>query len=178
MKKITSYLIILLIAILAISSITVAATEKIAAVRAVDYVNQGGGEVQSPSGRAYPTLSHWDYVGHWLEWQIDIPENGTYIPVAMYGTGNEYADRQLSIDGEHKLDMLFFSTGDFQVYDIGYFNAIDLTAGEQIIRLTVSGSDGVHAGVNPAWIAFIPLELLFELTDDQIISIVEEKLGF
>lgn len=151
-------------------------TDIIAAVKAVDFVGQGGGEVQFPTDRAYPTFSHWDYSGHWLEWEIEIPQDSFYVPAVMYGTNREYADRRLSLDGEVKIDMLFFSTGDFQVYDLGYFEPFEIEAGQHLIRIEVSGPEGVHAGVNPAWIAFVPFEVLMEYDDQEIIAAIEQKL--
>lgn len=173
--------------LIAVLTITAAAADdigdRIGAVRAVDFTDQGGypedrGPVQFPTDRAYPTLSYWDYRGHWLEWDIDIPADELYIPVVMYGTNREYTDRQLSVDGEFKIDMLFFSTGDFRTYKIGYFEPLELTAGVHTIRIIVSAEAGVHSGVNPAWIAFVPFEVLMEADDQQIITAVERKLGF
>lgn len=179
----------LIVALLLVFVLTIAAAaaddigDKIGAVRAVDFTNQGGypedrGPVQLPTDREYPTLSHWDYSGHWLEWEIDIPADGFYVPAVMYGTNREYADRQLSVDGELKIDMLFFSTGDFRTYKVGYFEPLELTAGIHTIRINVSAEAGVHSGVNPAWIAFVPFEVLMEADDHQIVAAVDAKLGF
>jgi len=153
--------------------------DKIVAFRAVDFVDQGEGTVQFPTDRAYPTFSHWDYKGHWLEWKVNIPEAGMYFPVVMYGTNREQAYRHLSIDGGEVLsEMVFHSTGDFRTYKLGFFDPVQLPAGEHIIRLTVAGDAGVHQGVNPAWFAFLPFEALLELDDTAIIDTVEGMLGF
>lgn len=155
-----------------------APADDIAAVRAVDFSAQGGGDVQYPSGRAYPTLSHWDYTGHWLEWEIDISADGLYIPAMMYGTGGDMVPRQMDIDGTPAMEMVVFTTGDFKAYDIGYYDPIELAAGKHTVRITVSAPDGVHAGINPAWLAFLPLEVLFELDDPDVIKTVDQMLGF
>ncbi|HKM18108.1 MAG: hypothetical protein GX228_03125 [Firmicutes bacterium] len=152
--------------------------DRIVAFKAVDFVNQGDGDVQFPTDRAYPTFSHWDYQGHWLEWKVTIPEEGIYIPAAMYGTNREYAYRQLSIDGEFILEMVFHSTGDFRTYKLSYFDPVQLPAGEHVIRIAVAGDAGVHQGVNPAWFAFIPAEVWLELDDAAVIKNIETMLGF
>lgn len=174
-------LFILMVMALLIGAAQVAAAnglaDKIVAFSAVDFINQGEGTVQFPTDRAYPTFSHWDYQGHWLEWKVTIPEAGLYIPTAMYGTNRELAYRQLSIDGEVLSEMVFHSTGDFRTYKLGYFDPIELPAGEHIIRLTVAGDAGVHQGVNPAWFAFLPVEVLLELDDAAIIETIDTMLG-
>lgn len=179
MKRLSLVLVVsLLLAVAFSASVLGAAADSIVAVRAIDYINQDGGSVQSPSGRAYPTLSHWDYTGHWLEWEIDVPADGIYIPAMMYGTGNDQVARQLSVDGEPVLDMVVFTTGDFRTYNIGYYDIVTLTAGKHIIRITNTAPEGQHAGINPAWIAFLPLEVLLELDDAAIIETIDKKLGF
>lgn len=152
--------------------------DKIVAFRALDFVGQGEGTVQFPTDRAYPTFSHWDYQGHWLEWKVTIPEAGMYFPVAMYATNREQAFRHLSIDSEFVAEFVFHSTGDFRTYKLGFFDPVQLPAGEHIVRFTVAGEAGVHQGVNPAWFAFLPFEVLMELDDAAIIETVETMLGF
>lgn len=149
----------------------------IVAFRAVDFVDEGGGEVRFPTDRKYPTFSHWDYAGHWLEWEIDVPHDGIYLTFAMYATGGDQVPRRMAIDGEPVLDMIFWTTGDFRTYQFGYFEPVELKAGRHRLRMTVTAPEGQHAGINLAWLAFATPEI-FELSDEEIVQTIEDMLGF
>jgi len=75
---------------------------KVVKVEAEDFVDQGGGEVGfykliNTSGRA---ITHWNKsVGHWLEWDFDVPSNGKYLIYARYTTRLENRSRSLTLDG-------------------------------------------------------------------------------
>lgn len=167
----------LILSVALLSACAMADEPTIIAFKAVDFVAQGGGDVQFPSGRQYPTFSHWDYNGHWLEWDIDVPQDGLYLTFAMYATGREQVPRRMFIDGEPVLDMVFWSTGDFRQYDFAFFEPVELKAGRRRIRLMVTAPEGEHAGINPAWFAFASPDIL-ELEDDQIVQLIERHLGF
>ncbi len=62
---------------------------------------QGGGDVKlrdDKAGTSHKAISHWDDKGHWLEWQIDVPEPGTYELVIRYCTPATVF-RKASVDG-------------------------------------------------------------------------------
>lgn len=171
-------LIVLVLSTVLLFSVTVLANEAtIVAFKAGDFIEQGGGEVRFPTDRQYPTISHWDYTGHWLEWEVDVPEDGVYLTFAMYGTGNHLVDRQLIIDGEPVLDLLFWTTDDFRTYKLGFFDPVTLTAGKHRVRLLVSANEGEHAGINLAWFAFATPEI-FALEDAEIVAAIDQVLGY
>lgn len=179
MQKRVLSCVLLVVLLVGLSQIAAAESvvDNIVAWKAVDFINQEGGTVQIRSDRAYPTFSHWDYADHWVEWKVVVKEDGLYVPAAMYATGRDQAPRQLSLNGEVVLDMVFFSTGDFLTYQLGFFDPITLAAGEYTVRMTVSADPGVHVGVNPAWFAFLPVDVILGMDDDEIISTVEAMLG-
>src|SRR5690554_4856442 len=75
--------------------------EQILVIRSLDFVAQGGGEVQTQTDRTYPCFSHWNDLGHWLEWEFEVSKSGEYTPLIMYSTGARYdVFRSVSIDGE------------------------------------------------------------------------------
>src|SRR5690606_18484812 len=125
----------------------------------------------------YPAFSHWDYAGHWLEWEIDVPEDGVYLTFATYATSRDQVPRQMTIDGEPVLDMTFFTTGDFRTYQFAYFDPVELKAGKHRVRMTVTAPEGEHAGINLAWFAFTSIDM-FEFDDEEIVRRIEEHLGF
>lgn len=169
--------VLLCAAALLLAAAPVLAEPVIVGFRGVDFVDQGGGQVQFPTGRAYPTFSHWDYAGHWLEWEIDVPEDGVYLTFAMYATGGDQVPRRLEIDGEPVLDLIFFNSGDFRTYQFSYFDPVELKAGKHRVRMTVTAPEGVHAGINMAWFAFTSIDM-FEFEDSEIVRRIEEHLGF
>ncbi|MBC8443344.1 hypothetical protein H8D79_01315, partial [PVC group bacterium] len=71
-------------------------------VEAEDFVDQGGGEVGfykliNTSGKA---ITHWNKsVGHWLEWDAEVPRDGRYLIYARYTTRLENRSRSLTLDG-------------------------------------------------------------------------------
>lgn len=179
MIRLRKVILLVFIISLALGWSTVALAEDaiIVAFRGVDFIEQGGGEVRFPTDRQYPTFSHWDYSGHWLEWEIQVPEVGLYLPLAMYATGNHLVERQLYVDGELLADLVFWTTDDFRTYRLGYFEPVTLAAGAYRVRLLVSANEGEHAGINLAWFAFASPEI-FALEDDEIVAKIDQLLGF
>jgi len=72
-------------------------------IEAEDFTAQGGGKVKicrtvHASGTS---ISYWHKdIGHWLEWELDVPEDGRYELWMRYATGCDKTRRSLRIDGE------------------------------------------------------------------------------
>jgi hypothetical protein len=64
---------------------------------------------QGTSGKSF---SHWDDVGHWLEWRVNVPGPGDCELLARYCTPTG-ASRQVSIDGRVQGTCTFAATGGF-----------------------------------------------------------------
>ena len=90
-------------------------------VQAEDFRRQGGGECQKISGRPGAwgrIVSYWHAdLGHWLEWEVDIPEDGNYAVRFCYATASPEARRDFRIDGQPPCpqaeNILFPATGGF-----------------------------------------------------------------
>jgi hypothetical protein len=90
-------------------------------VQAEDFRRQGGGQCQKISGRpgAWGSIvSYWHAdAGHWLEWEVDIPEDGNYAVRFHYATASADARRDFRIDGQAPApvaeNILFPATGGF-----------------------------------------------------------------
>lgn len=141
-------------------SLTVNVGERILAVSALDYVAQGGGEVQLKTDRTYPTYSHWNNLGHYLEWEFEVPKAGYYTPIIMYSTGARYdVFRSVSVDGELVLPSVEFpNTGGFgssaSQWNTAVLEPIYLETGKRNIHIENIVPD-VETGMNPAWIALV-----------------------
>lgn len=164
----------------AFDTITFNIGEKILAIKAIDFVNQGGGIVQFPTDREYPCFSHWNNQGHWLEWNIDIPKNAYYTPLLMYSTGaNLPVYRNLSINGELVNEKIEFpNTGGFgqntEDWQMIALDPVFIEAGQGTLRMENIVPTN-EPGMNLAWIALIyPIELTQE---DSIITTVNKLLG-
>ena len=133
---------------------------RIIAVSALDFVAQDGGSVQIQTDRTYPCFSHWDNLGHWLEWEFEIPESAAYVPVIMYSTGARYdVFRSVSVDGQLVLESVEFpNTGGFgrnpEEWRTLALEPIWLEAGKRILHIENIVPE-VAAGLNPAWIALV-----------------------
>ncbi|HHT35886.1 MAG: hypothetical protein ACE3NC_10360 [Candidatus Wallacebacter cryptica] len=154
--------------------------EKIIAVRSLDFIAQGGGSVQVQTDRTYPCFSHWNDLGHWLEWEFDVPKSGVYVPVMMYSTGARYdVFRSVSVDGELVIESVEFpNTGGFgrnpEEWRSIKLEPIYLEAGKRILHIENIVPD-VETGLNPAWIALVhPVELA---DSPDIVARVDSLLG-
>jgi len=85
-------------------------------VQAEDYSGEGGGEVHQRDdkvGVIGGAISHWDDAGHWLEWTIDVPQDGAaWNLMIRYSTPNG-AERRLSIDDKACPTQILPTTGGF-----------------------------------------------------------------
>lgn len=148
----------------------------IAVAKGPDFTAQGGGEVILRPDRFHPTFSHWDDAGHWLEWAIEIPGEGLYLPEFLYSTNHGPVLRNLSVDGElHQPELIFSNTGGWgqekEHWEVmGIQQGIDLSPGTRTIRMeNISGG-----GLNLAWIAWYQpmgmlernIEVIQQIADD------------
>lgn len=128
---------------------------------------QGGGEVQIRTdkvGASGSAISHWDSKGHWLEWQVQAPQAGTYRLVVRYCTP-EGALRNVQLDSKDNGLVRFAGTGGFggPTNDWGHTLLRDgqgkpmewtLAAGPHTVRLT--NTDGL--GLNLDYLHLVPVE--------------------
>ena len=73
------------------------------AIEAEDFVGEGGGKVELSEGKTGArgkAFLHWDNAGHWLEWQANVPADGTYELFIRACTGQDRALRKLTVNGE------------------------------------------------------------------------------
>ncbi|MCF0223696.1 MAG: carbohydrate-binding protein, partial [Fibrobacter sp.] len=130
------------------------------AYRDVDSENQGDAEFRADegvdivlggSGMAIGYTSE----GEWLEYTVNVEKAGKYAISASASTGAEQAGFSLEIDGKQIGDEFVVSqTGeDWSVYTTVKGGTVELPAGEQIIRLNITGSN-----VNVDWLKFEAME--------------------
>gem|GEM_PF-241486 len=84
-------------------------------VGAQDFTNEGGGTVQVRSGGSAASgisLAQWTNKGHWLEWEVDVPQVDDYFLVARYAAP-ENARRELTLDGKPLPALLCASSGGY-----------------------------------------------------------------
>lgn len=166
----------------------------IVGARAWNFDRQGGGEVQSPENRGYgpeTVISHWNFGGHWLEWDLDVPATGEYALVIRYATNRDphLTKRELRIDGEVAIPVMTFNnTGGFagpasgsdiaQVaqWNTAVFRGVHVEEGRRTLRITHVGDDPSGSnGLNFAYLALVALGDM-ELTDALLIEI-EKAIG-
>lgn len=129
-------------------------------VQAEDFSAQGGGEVkirerEEKLGAVGKSFSHWDSKGHWLQWNIDLPEDGEYLIVLRYCSLNENK-REIIIDSKEPITQTFSSTGGFssdikndwfhtQILGIdGKPLILKLSKGKHIIKMTNLDEQGMN----------------------------------
>jgi hypothetical protein len=123
-------------------------------VEAENFAGQGGGEVKvcHPVGTT-ASISYWEKdVGHWLEWEFDVPIQGRYELWMRYTTPQQ-PRRALLIDGQSPgpefADIAIPATGswsgdkdDWAYLRLG--STLPLAAGKHRLRLTnLAGGLGV-----------------------------------
>ena len=72
-------------------------------IQAEDFVREGKGEVKvyDRVGNVGRMITYWHAVlGHWLEWEVDLPVDGTYQVYARYATDGPASRRSLELDGK------------------------------------------------------------------------------
>ena len=125
-------------------------------VEAEEIAAQGGGEVKirtDKRGVSKKAISHWDDAGHWIEWRVRAPEDGSYELVVRYCTPKA-AVRKLAIDGRDRGRYTFSNTGGYgsDAQDWGHTVpsrkgapvCLHLSAGEHTIRLENTDGQGMN----------------------------------
>ncbi|MEN6547005.1 MAG: CBM35 domain-containing protein, partial [Armatimonadia bacterium] len=136
-------------------------------VQAERFTGQGGGEVmlrEDKVGAVGKAFSHWDAKGHWLSWQVTVPEAGKYLLVLRYCTPLT-AQREVQVDATAPFVALFPGTGGFGSATANEWAhyvvhtpdqkwlTLDLSAGTHTIKLT--NADG--RGMNLDYLALYPV---------------------
>lgn len=133
-------------------------------------------------------FSHWNWYGHWLAWNINVPEAGDYLLVIRYATKEEsqYTNRTLAINGEEIYGeddpVELPSTGGFAGYgavdEWGYQVVDGITIeepGDVEVKLTHAGVPEERKGTNMAWLALVsPANVVI---DDDFIFEIEDRIG-
>lgn len=89
--------------------------------------------------------------GEWLEYSVKVAADGKYAIRANVATASETSKIQLLVDGKAVSDTVTIEKVDttWNVYKEVDIGAVDLTAGEHILRLAIAGSY-----VNVDWLKF------------------------
>ena len=127
-------------------------------IEAEEFVDQGGGEVLiydkhvNSSGKS---VANWyGSIGHWLEWEAEIPRDGNYDIILKYASRTSGRTRSLRIDGEIPGDdyreITFEATGGWSTsVDNWRFkklgSPIALKAGTHRIRMTCLDGKAINA---------------------------------
>jgi len=134
-------------------------------VQAEDFAAEGDGVVfvTDRGSNVGQMITKWHQdPGHWIEWTLPVPEDGTYALYARYATGGQSTRRSLAIDGEAPRDayeeIAFAHTGgygrapdDWRTKKLG--PPITLSAGEHTLGMTNLGD-----GLAMDYIALVPAE--------------------
>ncbi len=130
----------------------------ITGVHALDLVAEGGGDSEIQTDHYYSSVTHWDDEGHWLEWEIDIPADGVYIPFVVFASGSDQpVFRNLEINGEEMIEKLEFpDTGGFGEesgeWQFSHFDKpVHLSEGLKTLRMTNKDAGGLSI----AWIFLV-----------------------
>ncbi|MEN6302366.1 MAG: hypothetical protein ABFD96_06555 [Armatimonadia bacterium] len=136
-------------------------------MQAEGFAGQGGGEVmlrEDKAGTMGKAFSHWDAKGHWLDWQVSVPEAGKYLLVLRYCTPLT-AQREVQVDANAPFVALFPGTGGFGSATANEWAhyvvhtpdqkwlTLELSAGKHTIKLT--NADG--RGMNLDYLALYPV---------------------
>jgi hypothetical protein len=71
-------------------------------IEAENFTGQGGGKarVYERPGSSGKMITFWhESIGHWLEWNVDVPQAGEYRVVLKYASDCDNTTRDLTIDG-------------------------------------------------------------------------------
>ena len=134
-------------------------------VQAEGFSGQSGGEVQirdDKAGTSEQAISHWDDVGHAIEWTVTAPA-GAYHLVLRYCTPKDVV-RAVSVDGSDPLTVTLPETGGFgsASWDWTHTTAegadgvavFTLEAGQH----TVSMANACGNGCNLDYLALVPVK--------------------
>jgi hypothetical protein len=146
-------------------------TDAVTVVQAEDFKAQGNGECQlfgDREGAWGKIVSYWHTdIGHWLEWEVEIPADGMYAVRFHYATQSEETRREFLVDGNvpcpEAKAITFPSSGGFGTTPMDWVYVslrdkdskdvpIRLTKGKHTIRM-VNLCDGLAFD----FIAFVPV---------------------
>lgn len=179
---------------------------EILGVKACDYVDQGPGDYEQNYTNAQQTddnngvrkrendergykaltwFSHWNWPGHWIQWEIEVAEAGDYALVMRYATKEvpPYTDRWLKINDEeiHGADnpIEFPSTGGFgdspEQWGFVVVPVNIKEPGTIDLILTHAGPEGERKGLNLAYLALVsPANVT---VDEAFLLKIEEAIG-
>ena len=117
-------------------------------IEAEDFVAQGGGEARVcyPVNVDKASISYWhEDIGHWLEWDLDVPTAGRYELWMRYTTACTGTRRSLLLDGESPgpefADIAVPTTGGWCTTEdtwayLRLGPALQLSAGKRRLRMT------------------------------------------
>ncbi len=127
--------------------------------QAEEIAAQGGGAVRirdDKVGADGLCFSHWDAVGHWIEWTVTVPESGEYLLAVRY-CATERVRRAVAIDGRPvgEGEFWFPATGGFSSerndwrHEVlrgpdGEPAIIELAAGAHTLRMTNVDGKGMN----------------------------------
>jgi len=129
---------------------------------ASDFKAEGGGKVKIASdkiGAVGKALVGWDAIGHWIEWNFDVPDEGYYHLTLCYCSQLDKIDREITVNGEVQepfAPMVFPSTLGWanDTDDWSLFTAqnpvsqrpllLKLKRGKNVIRLTNINGRGIN----------------------------------
>lgn len=144
-------------------------------VEAESFVKQDGGTAVKTSDRPATSgnvcVSSWDNKDHWIEWEVNIPQDGEYQMVMRYAGGRAWTVyREFQIDGKTPSDafkkIVWETTGGFGRNAAEWKNLVvsdsnnqpallKLTKGKHTIRGINLGGDSGNGGGNIDLIAFL-----------------------
>jgi len=139
---------------IAVPPAELADVEGLIIVQAEDFAAQGGGEVNvlDRIGDVGKMITMWHAnLGHWLEWEFEVPAEGEYVMYARYASGGEDPRRSLTIDGESPQpayeDIAFEPTGGYCTQQDNWALSklgppVHLAGGKRTVRMTNLG-DGL-----------------------------------
>ena len=142
--------------------------EKATLIQAETFVRQGGGTcalTTTHKARFGKGIVNWGPVGHWLEWEFTIPEDGVYQIVLSGATIYPKVLRSFAIDGKYPVSQLqkleFSNTGGWGYEESEWANyllsdqngkpiGVTLKKGKHTVRMT-----SLESWINLDYIAFI-----------------------
>ena len=113
-----------------------------------DSENHGDSDYREGTGvdlykKATGVIVGYNQEGEWLEYAVNVKESGDYTFFAAVASANETSSFQMSLDGENITGVISVpkNDGEDNYDDYNKVSAnVELTAGEHILRFTVTGS--------------------------------------
>lgn len=112
---------------------------------AESFLAEGGGTIHVRTDKLAASglsLSHWDSLAHWLEWEVEAPRDDHYFLVVRFATPQN-ATRAFSLDGQPQTPLSFPATGGYGSDSIDNWNTVAM-GGEDGRPLALRLSRGAH----------------------------------